>query len=257
MGAPDAVLDLVERFARNREQYLNPAYNETQVRREFIDPFFEALGWDVDNTRRLRRGLQGRHPRGRDQGRPRRPKRPTTRFRIGGTRKFFVEAKKPSVNLKDDPARPTSSAATPGPPSCRSRILTDFEEFAVYDCRVQPGDDRQGLRRAHPVPHLRRLRRRAGTRSPASSPRRPSSRAPSTSTPSRPRRKKGTAEVDDAFLARSRAGATRWPATSPCATRAHAARAQLRRAGDHRPHHLPAHLRGPRHRGLRPPAGAR
>src|SRR5450756_2070910 len=49
MTAPDLVLELVERFARNREQYLNPAYNETQVRREFIDPLFGALGWDVDN----------------------------------------------------------------------------------------------------------------------------------------------------------------------------------------------------------------
>ena len=50
MGAPDAVLELVERFARNHAQYRNPAYNETQVRREFLDPFFTALGWDVDNT---------------------------------------------------------------------------------------------------------------------------------------------------------------------------------------------------------------
>lgn len=29
-------------------------------------------------------------------------KAPDYAFRIGGTRKFFVEAKKPSVNLKDD-----------------------------------------------------------------------------------------------------------------------------------------------------------
>jgi hypothetical protein len=38
---------LVERFQRNIEAYRSPAYNETQLRREFIDPFFEALGWDV------------------------------------------------------------------------------------------------------------------------------------------------------------------------------------------------------------------
>ncbi|HHT9116338.1 MAG TPA: Eco57I restriction-modification methylase domain-containing protein, partial [Candidatus Wunengus californicus] len=59
-------------------------------------------------------------------------------FRIGGTRKFFVETKKPSVNLKDDisPAfqlrRYAWSAKLP------LSILTDFEEFAVYDCRVKP-----------------------------------------------------------------------------------------------------------------------
>ena len=40
---------LVERFERNIEAYRSPAYNETQLRIEFVDPFFEALGWDVMN----------------------------------------------------------------------------------------------------------------------------------------------------------------------------------------------------------------
>jgi hypothetical protein len=44
-----SISDLVERFQRNIEAYHSPAYNETQLRREFIDPFFEALGWDVAN----------------------------------------------------------------------------------------------------------------------------------------------------------------------------------------------------------------
>ena len=43
------ISDLVERFQRNIEAYHSPVYNETQLRREFIDPFFEALGWDVAN----------------------------------------------------------------------------------------------------------------------------------------------------------------------------------------------------------------
>ncbi len=41
--------DLVERFERNLDSYHNQAYNETQARQEFINPFFEALGWDVAN----------------------------------------------------------------------------------------------------------------------------------------------------------------------------------------------------------------
>lgn len=40
---------LVERFRAGHNAYKNPAYNETQTRREFIDPFFKALGWDMDN----------------------------------------------------------------------------------------------------------------------------------------------------------------------------------------------------------------
>ena len=46
---PLQLLDLVERFDRNREAYRSPHYNETQVRREFLDPLFKCLGWDIDN----------------------------------------------------------------------------------------------------------------------------------------------------------------------------------------------------------------
>jgi hypothetical protein len=37
------ISDLVQRFQRNIEAYHSPAYNETQLRIEFVDPFFEAL----------------------------------------------------------------------------------------------------------------------------------------------------------------------------------------------------------------------
>ena len=43
---PSVVGELVEKFDRNRDQYLKQAYNEAQTRNEFIDPLFEALGWD-------------------------------------------------------------------------------------------------------------------------------------------------------------------------------------------------------------------
>jgi len=49
MSAPQEVSKLVKRFDRNRESYRSSEYNETQARREFIDPFFKALGWDIDN----------------------------------------------------------------------------------------------------------------------------------------------------------------------------------------------------------------
>ena len=35
---------LVERFERNVDAYRNGRYNETQLRREFVDPLFCALG---------------------------------------------------------------------------------------------------------------------------------------------------------------------------------------------------------------------
>jgi hypothetical protein len=43
MKAPQEILDLVARFDQNLEAYQSGKYNETQIRREFIDPFFKAL----------------------------------------------------------------------------------------------------------------------------------------------------------------------------------------------------------------------
>ena len=50
MPAPQTILTLIENFERNLDAYRNGQYNETQVRRDFIDPFFKALGWDMDNS---------------------------------------------------------------------------------------------------------------------------------------------------------------------------------------------------------------
>ena len=41
---------LVNRFAEQRNGYHATDYNETKTRRDFIDPFFTALGWDMDNS---------------------------------------------------------------------------------------------------------------------------------------------------------------------------------------------------------------
>jgi len=49
MPAPDAICKLVETFRYNLREYKNPRYNETSIRVEFVNPFWEALGWDVNN----------------------------------------------------------------------------------------------------------------------------------------------------------------------------------------------------------------
>ena len=53
MPAPDAVLKLCETFADHREHFRSGNYNEFQLRKQFLDPFFEALGWDMANARGL------------------------------------------------------------------------------------------------------------------------------------------------------------------------------------------------------------
>ena len=49
MTAPKEIIGLVELFSRNRDEHHAAAYNEAQVRKEFIDPLFRALGWDMEN----------------------------------------------------------------------------------------------------------------------------------------------------------------------------------------------------------------
>ncbi len=137
MSVPSSLLALIENFDRNIDAYRSGQYNETQVRRDYIDPFFKALGWDIDNSLGYAEAYRDViHEDSIKIGAT--THAPDYSFRVGGTRKFFLEAKKPSVNLKNDiePAfqlrRYAWSAKLP------LSILTDFEEFAVYDCRIKP-----------------------------------------------------------------------------------------------------------------------
>ena len=63
---------------------------------------------------------------------------PDYSFRVGPERKFFVETKKPSVNIKHDIAPAFQLRRYGWSAKLALSILTDFEEFAVYDCRVRP-----------------------------------------------------------------------------------------------------------------------
>jgi len=134
---PPRVTELVETFDSHIETYHSQQYNETQLRREFIDPFFIELGWDVTNKAGYAQAYKDViHEDAIKIGGA--TKAPDYCFRIGGVRKFFLEAKKPSVNIKGDPhpayqlRRYAWSAKLP------LSILTDFEEFAVYDCQIRP-----------------------------------------------------------------------------------------------------------------------
>jgi hypothetical protein len=48
-NTPPAIRALVEKFDEHSETYHRTGYNETLLRRDFLDPFFEALGWDMTN----------------------------------------------------------------------------------------------------------------------------------------------------------------------------------------------------------------
>jgi hypothetical protein len=137
LAAPNEIIDLVERFETNKESYKSGHYNETQVRREFVDPFFKALGWDVDNEQGFAEAYKDViHEDAVKVGTT--TKAPDYSFRIGGQRKFFLEAKKPSVDIKDDIHPAFQLRRYAWTMKLPLSVLTDFEEFAVYDCNVKP-----------------------------------------------------------------------------------------------------------------------
>jgi len=99
--APESVLRLIENFERNIDSFKDTEYKETQLRREFIDPFFEALGWDIQNKAGTAAAYKDViHEDTIKIGTS--TKAPDYSFRIGGTKKFYLEAKKPAVNISTD-----------------------------------------------------------------------------------------------------------------------------------------------------------
>ncbi|MBI5000851.1 MAG: N-6 DNA methylase [Euryarchaeota archaeon] len=140
MPAPPEVVKLVEDFNRNRDQYLSSSYKEAELRIEFIDPLFECIGWDMRNKAKRAEQYKDvvREQSLEVEGAT---KAPDYTFRIGGVPKFFVEAKKPSVDIWQDPypsfqlRRYAWSAKLP------LSILTNFEYLFVFDCRVKPTHD--------------------------------------------------------------------------------------------------------------------
>jgi len=137
MAAPREVRTLIQRFQGNRTAYVSGPYNETQLRREFLDPFFTALGWDVANVSGAAEAYKDVvHEDAIKIGGA--TKAPDYCFRIGGTRKFFVEAKRPSVRIKDDASPAYQLRRYAWSAKLPLSILTTFAEFSVYDCRVKP-----------------------------------------------------------------------------------------------------------------------
>jgi len=135
--APDAVKRLVDRFDQDREVFLSGDYKEEQLRLEFLNPFFTALGWDMDNKQGLSETFkQVIHEESIKVAGA--SKAPDYTFRIGGRRTFFVEAKKPAVKLASDSAPAFQLRRYAWTARLPVSILSDFEEFAVYDCRLRP-----------------------------------------------------------------------------------------------------------------------
>jgi Eco57I restriction-modification methylase/TaqI-like C-terminal specificity domain len=128
---------LITKFDGDQYHYLSKDYLEAEARIDFITPFFEALGWDVENEAGLRhdeREVLVEKTESEMTGRP------DYSFRVGGQTKFFVEAKAPSQPL--DSPRHILQAKTY---AWNTRqvffvVLSDFAEFRFYDASIRPDE---------------------------------------------------------------------------------------------------------------------
>ena len=133
----DAIAKLVKQFRTNQKAYCGPGYKEAHVRQEFVNPFFVALGWDVHNSQQAAPGYREviLEDSMEDEGRKRAP---DYAFRVGKDRKFFVEAKRPAIDLKNDPGPAYQIRQYGWNVKLPFSLLTNFGEFSIYDCRFRP-----------------------------------------------------------------------------------------------------------------------
>jgi len=136
-NAYNEVVELVRKFDEHKDQFISSKYQEAELRADFLDAFWTALGWDV------------RH---REQTNPREQEVKIEKSDSVSFRKadyafylkpeyqrpvFLVEAKKPSEDLSRpefyfQTARYGFNTAT------SVAVLTDFQEFHIIDCRRKP-----------------------------------------------------------------------------------------------------------------------
>src|SRR5579883_2420843 len=130
----ERVATLVDAFSAGIGEFKNPRYDEAKLRRGFIDPFFEELGWPVEEAARSvgsqravviedRDGTGGRADYG---------------FYSGRHLKFFVEVKRPAIAITRDRDAIFQAKSYAWHKKIGLVLLTDFEETTGLFGGVRP-----------------------------------------------------------------------------------------------------------------------
>jgi len=133
------VSQLVRDFQGQERAYLSPTYQESQVRQDFIDKFFTALGWDVTHEKQKNPYEQEVKIENRVRTESSQRFADYAFFIAPNYRdvKYFVEAKKPAKDLSN-PEYYYQTIRYGWNQSTPIAVLTDFEEFHIIDCRYKP-----------------------------------------------------------------------------------------------------------------------
>ena len=133
--AKNIVEKLVNSYNEQQESCHASDYNELKTRHDFIAPFFKALGWDIDNENDVSESYKEVIIEPKEK-----IKSPDYAFRLQGAKQqlFVVEAKKPSVSLKTNQESSFQIRSYGWNSKVSVSILTNFEDFIVYDCSIEP-----------------------------------------------------------------------------------------------------------------------
>ena len=136
MNKIDKLQNLVQRFSESISYYKDKKnnYNEHSCRIEYIDPLLNILGWDVSNEK----GLLPQYREVIAENYSTTTDRPDYTMTLRGVTKFFVEAKKPSVDISalNSPAYQTRRYGWNA--NHKIAVLTNFEYLLIYDTRYIP-----------------------------------------------------------------------------------------------------------------------
>lgn len=128
---------LVNSFELNYDKYKSSEYNESECRLEYIDLLFECLGWDVNNKKHK----DPRHKEvivesyNRDYGKP------DYSMTFNGIPMFFVEAKKPAVDILNNKDCAFQAKKYGWSANHKISVLTNFEYLMIYDTTLEPNKD--------------------------------------------------------------------------------------------------------------------
>jgi len=129
-NAKQQIKGLLEKYDKVVEEQRLDKYNEAMTKAEFIEPLFEALGWDVrnrthpDEVTREEKVSKGRVDYG---------------FRIDGIPKFFLEAKPLKANI-DNPQFADQAINYAWHKGCTWAVLTDFQCVKIFNAEIKTAD---------------------------------------------------------------------------------------------------------------------
>ncbi|NVO03519.1 MAG: Eco57I restriction-modification methylase domain-containing protein [Bacteroidetes bacterium] len=136
------IKQLIEKYNADRKYYLTNKYNETLLRSDFLDPFFDLLGWDIKNN-------AGKPTNEREvileealkENASEHSKKPDYTFRLFSERKFFLEAKKPCVAIESNNDSAKQVRRYGFTAKLKISVLSNFEYLIIYDTSVKVDKD--------------------------------------------------------------------------------------------------------------------